>query len=129
MPWAHRRTRHREPVRISLEHSLSATCVTRSPEVPSTSSSCQTSSTRAHDEIVDVLRHLEQGLAPRGTPVTLHYAPRISTVLSGSEIHDLIAQQLRLDHVLTETTEFGPGRTYRIDRFVRPSREVTPRRQ
>jgi len=80
----------------------------------------------AIDEIIDVLRHIEQGLAPGGTLVTLHYVPRIGTLLDGNEVHDLMAQESQLDHVLTDSTEFGDGRMYRIDLFARSTRGGQP---
>lgn len=83
----------------------------------------------AIDEIVDVLRHIERGLAPGGILVTLHYVPRIGTVLDGDEVHDLLAQESQLHHVFTDRTEFGVGRTYRIDLFARSTRGVDPLRQ
>lgn len=81
------------------------------------------------DMIVDVLRHIEQGLAPGGTLVTLHYIPRIGTLLNGNEVHDLLAQESRLDHVFTDETEFGDGRRYRVDLFARPTRGANAPRQ
>lgn len=71
------------------------------------------------DEIVDVLHDIERRLAPGGMLVTLHYVPRIGTVLDGDEVHDLLAQESRLDHVFRDQTEFGAGRSYRIDLFAR----------
>lgn len=77
------------------------------------------------DEIVVVLRRIEQGLAPGGTLVALHYTSRIRALLNGNEVHDLLAQESRLDHVFTDETEFGDGRKYRVDLFARPARGAT----
>jgi SAM-dependent methyltransferase len=81
------------------------------------------------DTIIDVLRHIEQGLAPGGTLVTLHYVPQTDLLLNGNEVHDLLTQESRLDHVFTELTEFGDGRKYRVDVFARPTRGANAPRQ
>ena len=49
--------------------------------------------------------------------MAVHYVPRMGSVLNGDEAHDVLAANTTLRHVLAERTEFGPGRTYRVDRF------------
>ncbi len=44
----------------------------------------------------------------------------MGSLLNGDEAHDVVtahAAQLGMRHVLAERAEFGPGRTYRVDRF------------
>jgi SAM-dependent methyltransferase len=60
---------------------------------------------------------IEAALADGGAFVAVHYVPRMGSVLDGDEAHDVVAAHTRLQHVLAERTEFGPGRTYRVDRF------------
>lgn len=62
---------------------------------------------------------IEESLAPGGTFVSVHYVPRMGSVLNGEEAHDVIIAHTRLEHTLSERAEFGPGRTYRVDRFVK----------
>ena len=62
---------------------------------------------------------IEESLAPGGAFVSVHYVPRMGSVLNGDEAHDVVAAHTRLEHTLAERAEFGPGRTYRVDRFVK----------
>ena len=72
---------------------------------------------------VDRLRHcvarIERSLTAGGAFVPVHYVPRMGSVLSGDEAHDVIASCATLRHELAERTEFGAGRTYRVDRYVK----------
>jgi SAM-dependent methyltransferase len=63
------------------------------------------------------LARIEARLADGGAFVAVHYVPRMGSVLNGDEAHDILASHTTLAHVLGERTEFGPGRTYRVDRF------------
>lgn len=60
---------------------------------------------------------IEASLADGGAFVAVHYVPRMGSVLNGDEAHDIVTSHTTLDHVLAERTEFGTGRTYRVDRF------------
>ena len=62
---------------------------------------------------------IEASLADGGAFVAVHYVPRMGSVLNGEEAHDVIIAHTRLEHTLSERAEFGPGRTYRVDRFVK----------
>lgn len=62
---------------------------------------------------------IEASLAPGGAFVSVHYVPRMGSVLNGDEAHDVVTAHTRLEHTLSERAEFGPGRTYRVDRFVK----------
>lgn len=63
------------------------------------------------------LARIEASLADGGAFVAVHYVPRMGSVLNGDEAHDLIGSATTLRHTLAERTEFGAGRTYRVDRF------------
>jgi SAM-dependent methyltransferase len=73
--------------------------------------------------VVELQRCVEQihaALADGGAFVAVHYVPRMGSLLNGDEAHDVVtahAAQLGMRHVLAERAEFGPGRTYRVDRF------------
>ncbi len=69
------------------------------------------------DELRRCAAAIESSLSDGGAFVAVHYVPRMGSVLNGDEAHDLLAAQTTLQHVLAERTEFGPGRTYRVDRF------------
>lgn len=71
------------------------------------------------DELRRCAAAVESSLSDGGAFVAVHYVPRMGSVLNGDEAHDLLADQTTLRHVLAERTEFGPGRTYRVDRFER----------
>ena len=71
------------------------------------------------EELRTCVDRIEASLADGGAFVAVHYVPRMGSVLNGDEAHDVVAGHTRLDHVLAERTEFGPGRTYRVDRFVK----------
>lgn len=60
---------------------------------------------------------IEACLAAGGAFVAVHYVPRMGSVLNGDEAHDVVVAHTGLAHVLAERAAFGPGRTYRIDRF------------
>ncbi len=71
------------------------------------------------EENLRVLRAVEAALRPGGAFVLLHYAPRMGSLLNGSEVHDLITAETALEHAVAETREFGDGRFYRVDSFRR----------
>ena len=60
---------------------------------------------------------IEAVLSDGAAFVAVHYVPRMGSVLNGDEAHDVLAARTTLKHVLAERTEFGAGRTYRVDRF------------
>ena len=66
-----------------------------------------------------VSRRIEAALDDGGAFVAVHYVPRMGSLLNGDEAHDVLAAHTTLRHVLAERTEFGAGRTYRVDRFER----------
>lgn len=69
------------------------------------------------EELKRCLERIE-GLLPKGGAfVAVHYVPRMGSVLNGDEAHDILVAHTSLRHVLAERTEFGAGRTYRVDRF------------
>lgn len=70
-------------------------------------------------ELRRCVERIEASLAGGGAFVAVHYVPRMGSVLNGDEAHDVIAAHTSLTHVLAQRTEFGPGRTYRVDRFER----------
>jgi SAM-dependent methyltransferase len=63
------------------------------------------------------VERIEAALAQGGSFVAVHYVPRMGSVLNGDETHDILTAHTKLRHVLGERTEFGAGRTYRIDRY------------
>jgi SAM-dependent methyltransferase len=63
------------------------------------------------------LEKIEAAVAEGGALVAVHYVPRMGSLLDGDETHDILAAHTKLKHVLGERTEFGPGRTYRVDRY------------
>lgn len=63
------------------------------------------------------LARIEDSLPRGGVFVAVHYVPRMGSVLNGDEAHDIITEHTTLHHALSERTEFGTGRTYRVDRF------------
>ena len=63
------------------------------------------------------LARIEAALSDGGAFVAVHYVPRMGSVLNGDEAHDVVAAHSTLRHVCAERTEFGAGRTYRVDRF------------
>lgn len=69
------------------------------------------------EELERCVDRIEASLADGGVFVAVHYVPRMGSVLNGDEAHDVVASHTSLEHVLAERTEFGPGRTYRVDRF------------
>jgi SAM-dependent methyltransferase len=71
------------------------------------------------DELVEALRRIEEAIDPGGSLVIVHFVPRMGSVLDGDEVHDLVAARSVLDHAHAEQREFGAGRRYRIDRFVK----------
>ncbi len=68
-------------------------------------------------ELQRCVARIEAALSDGGAFVAVHYVPRMGSVLNGDEAHDILAAHTTLSHVLAERTEFGPGRTYRVDRF------------
>ncbi len=60
---------------------------------------------------------IEASLSEGGAFVSVHYVPRMGSVLDGDEAHDVITASTTLRHAMGERTEFGVGRTYRVDRF------------
>lgn len=77
------------------------------------------------EDLKRCLSRIEDSLAAGGAFVAVHYVPRMGSVLNGDEAHDLLAAHTTLTHVLAERTEFGPGRTYRVDRFEAGSSTAT----
>lgn len=73
----------------------------------------------AVNELGRCVSRIEAALAMGGVFVAVHYVPRMGSVLSGDEAHDVISARTTLRHDLSERTEFGAARTYRIDRFVK----------
>jgi len=69
------------------------------------------------EELRRCVDRIEASLADGGALVAVHYVPRMGSVLNGDEAHDVVASHTTLRHVLGERTEFGTGRTYRVDRF------------
>jgi cyclopropane fatty-acyl-phospholipid synthase-like methyltransferase len=69
------------------------------------------------EELKYCLSRIETTLADGGSFVAVHYVPRMGSVLNGDEAHDILVAHTTLRHVLAERTEFGEGRTYRVDRF------------
>ena len=70
-------------------------------------------------ELQRCVERIEASLADGGAFVAVHYVPRMGSVLNGDEAHDVITAHTSLTHVLSQRTEFGPGRNYRVDRFER----------
>ncbi|HYH73267.1 MAG TPA: class I SAM-dependent methyltransferase [Nocardioides sp.] len=68
-------------------------------------------------ELQRCVDRIEASLAPGGAFVAVHYVPRMGSVLNGDEAHDVVVAHTGLEHVLSERTEFGSGRPYRVDRF------------
>lgn len=69
------------------------------------------------EELKRCVTRIELCLAAGGAFVAVHYVPRMGSVLNGDEAHDVVVAHTTLTHVLAERTEFGAGRTYRVDRF------------
>jgi hypothetical protein len=67
------------------------------------------------------VERIDAVVAEGGAFVAVHYVPRMGSVLNGDETHDILAAHTKLRHVLGERTEFGAGRTYRVDRFEKVS--------
>jgi predicted TPR repeat methyltransferase len=72
-------------------------------------------------DVVATLPRIEDALAPGGVLLALHYIPRMGALINGHEVHDALLEHATLAHAHAETTEFGSGRRYRIDRFVKPA--------
>lgn len=69
------------------------------------------------EELKHCLRRIEASLDRGGALVAVHYVPRMGSVLNGDEAHDVLTEHTTLRHAMAERTEFGTGRTYRVDRF------------
>jgi SAM-dependent methyltransferase len=69
------------------------------------------------EELKRCVARIEAALPDGGAFVAVHYVPRMGSVLNGDEAHDILVAHTTLRHVLAERTEFGEGRTYRVDRF------------
>lgn len=69
------------------------------------------------EELKRCLARIEAALSDGAAFVAVHYVPRMGSVLNGDEAHDVLVAHSTLRHTLAERTEFGPGRTYRVDRF------------
>jgi len=76
-------------------------------------------------DVVSNLPRIEDALVPGGVLVALHYVPRMGTLINGDEVHDALVRYTGLEQVESERLEFGAGRPYRIDRFVRPPANVS----
>jgi SAM-dependent methyltransferase len=72
------------------------------------------------EELKRCVARIEAALSDGATFVAVHYVPRMGSVLNGDEAHDILVAHTTLRHVLAERTEFGEGRTYRVDRFEKP---------
>jgi predicted TPR repeat methyltransferase len=59
---------------------------------------------------------IDEALDEGGALIVVHYLPPVG-VLAGDEVHDILREHTTLAHVHEERTEFGAGRSYRIDRF------------
>lgn len=70
-----------------------------------------------YEQLLRSQQKIEAALAKGGAFVAVHYVPRMGSVLDGDEAHDILTGHTKLRHVLSERTEFGRGRTYRIDRY------------
>jgi SAM-dependent methyltransferase len=71
-------------------------------------------------ELQRCVERIHAALADGGAFVAVHYVPRMGSLLNGDEAHDVVtahAAELGMRHVLAERAEFGPGRSYRVDRF------------
>jgi len=71
------------------------------------------------EDVIAALKAVEASLTPGGVFVALHYVPRMGSLLDGAEVHDLLESNAGLASTLSESREFGPGRLYRIDRFIK----------
>lgn len=71
------------------------------------------------EELKRCVDRIEAVLADGGAFVSVHYVPRMGSVLNGDEAHDIVAAHTSLRHAFAERTEFGTGRSYRVDRFER----------
>jgi len=69
------------------------------------------------EDVRRCLERIETVLDEGGALVAVHYVPRMGSVLDGDEAHDILEAHTKLKHVLGERTEFGAGRTYRVDRY------------
>jgi hypothetical protein len=65
------------------------------------------------------MNRFEAALAAGGALVVAHYVPRMGSLLSGDEVHDTLREHTTLVPTLGERAEFGEGRTYRIDRYIK----------
>ena len=69
------------------------------------------------EDVQRCLERIEAAVAEGGALVAVHYVPRMGSLLDGDETHDILTAHTKLRHVLGERTEFGAGRTYRVDRY------------
>lgn len=69
------------------------------------------------EDVRRCLERIEAAVAEGGAFVAVHYVPRMGSLLDGDETHDILAAHTKLRHVISERTEFGAGRSYRIDRY------------
>lgn len=69
------------------------------------------------DGVRRCMEQIEDSLDDGGVFVAVHYVPRMGSLLDGDETHDILTAHTTLRHSLSERTEFGAGRTYRIDRY------------
>jgi SAM-dependent methyltransferase len=74
--------------------------------------------------VSETIRRIEASVAPGGVVVALHYAPRMGSLLTGDEVHDLLTRRSQLMHVTAERVDFRPGRTYRVDVFRQQSNHI-----
>lgn len=68
-------------------------------------------------DLLAAIPRMEAALAAGGALVAVHYLPSMGEVLTGDEVHDALARASTLEHTLSECTEFGVGRPYRVDRY------------
>ena len=71
-------------------------------------------------DLVAVMPRLEAALTSGGALIAVDYTPPVVGALqAGDDVHDTIIRMTSLQRPFTIRTEFGAGRTYRIDRLVR----------
>ena len=72
----------------------------------------------AEEDLRATLPVFEQILAPGGRLISVHFAPPMGTLLTGTEVHDVL-KSLTLPNTHSEVMELSHGR-WRVDRFDKP---------
>jgi SAM-dependent methyltransferase len=75
------------------------------------------------EDVISTLNAVEQSLTPGGVFVAASYSVRICSFLTGHEVHVLLRKSTTLENDFSGSTEFGSGRPYLLDRFVRSAPE------